>query len=256
MNSIIFFNSLVCISSLIIGWVSPLVIELTENFEQPILGCPPEEQIQSSSDWQVSISSSSSLDSQNSGFLGKIGGKHSGIAIHENYAYVGFGSIIKIFDVSIRTSPYLVGQVNSHGETIRNIFIGGSYAYVVDEFSKVKVFNLQDPLRPIDITPSPFISAIEIRIIGNLAYVGHDYDFYIYQINTPFSLTQLSVIHKPGIVRSFYTQGDFAYLAVGGVGLSIINIANPKAPKEVGFYPTTYSLDVAVSGDYAYIAAY
>jgi len=256
MDTGFFSKSIACLIVFITGFLYQPGFAHLKDIDQPNDQCRQENPIYASSSFHQSIYSSSNSYTENYGFLGQIGGKHSGIAVYGNYAYVGFGSIIKIFDISKIYSPHLVGIVDSNGETIRSIFIGGDYAYIVDEFSNARVFNLLDPINPIDITPSPFISAIEIQIIGNLAYVGDGYDFYIYQINSPFSLTQLSVVHKPGIVWSFDIQGDYAYLAISGVGLSILNVNNPQAPEEVGFYPTTYVSDVTVSGDYAFIAAY
>ncbi len=47
--------------------------------------------------------------------------------------------------------------------------------------------------------------------------------------------------------------GDLAYVAAGVSGLQIVNVSNPENPEEVGQCNTPGS-DVAVSGDYAYVA--
>jgi hypothetical protein len=48
---------------------------------------------------------------------------------------------------------------------------------------------------------------------------------------------------------------NYAYIADGDSGLRIINISNPAAPTEVGFYDTPGSAEaVTVSGDFAYVA--
>jgi len=50
---------------------------------------------------------------------------------------------------------------------------------------------------------------------------------------------------------------DYAYVANSYAGLRVVDITNPTAPLEVGYYDTPgNAYDVAVSGNYAYISAY
>ena len=47
--------------------------------------------------------------------------------------------------------------------------------------------------------------------------------------------------------------GNYAYV-VDSSGLRVINVANPAAPAEIGFYDTPGSAyDVAVAANYAYV---
>ena len=49
--------------------------------------------------------------------------------------------------------------------------------------------------------------------------------------------------------------GNYAYVAVGGNGLVIVDVTNPAAPTFKGSYNTTGgSTGVAVEGNYAYVA--
>ncbi|NIV33636.1 MAG: hypothetical protein GWN58_30575, partial [Anaerolineae bacterium] len=49
--------------------------------------------------------------------------------------------------------------------------------------------------------------------------------------------------------------GDYVYVAAFVDGLRIIDVSDPAAPFEVGFYYTGwYALGVAVAGPYAYVA--
>ena len=49
--------------------------------------------------------------------------------------------------------------------------------------------------------------------------------------------------------------GSYAYVADWFGGLRVINVANPAAPIEVGFYDTPGNASgVAVAGSYAYVA--
>jgi hypothetical protein len=49
-------------------------------------------------------------------------------------------------------------------------------------------------------------------------------------------------------------QDDYAYVAAGSLGLSIISISDPAQPTEIGSYVTpSPSMDVTVAGNYAYV---
>ena len=67
-----------------------------------------------------------------------------------------------------------------------------------------------------------------------------------------------ALYHKWETARAVAVQGDFAYVATGATGLSILNISNPDLPREVGFLDyggieLDGAMDVAVAGDYAYV---
>jgi hypothetical protein len=52
-------------------------------------------------------------------------------------------------------------------------------------------------------------------------------------------------------------SGSYAYVVDEGVGLRVVNVANPASPVEVGYYDTPgHVCGVAVSGSYAYVADY
>ncbi len=49
--------------------------------------------------------------------------------------------------------------------------------------------------------------------------------------------------------------GTYAYVADDTAGLRVVDVSNPAAPFEVGFYDTPGSAQgVAVAGAYAYVA--
>ncbi len=57
-----------------------------------------------------------------------------------------------------------------------------------------------------------------------------------------------------GLPYEVVVAGDYAYVAAGSV-LYIINVSDPAAPFEEGFYDTPLDVyGVFVAGDYAYVA--
>src|SRR3990172_2867887 len=96
-----------------------------------------------------------------------------------------------------------------------------------------------------------------VAVQGNYAYFGVGPRLVILDIGNPASpalVGQTGVL--PGAVRDVALAGNYAYLADYYGGLRIIDISNPAAPSETGFYGTPgEAWGVAVAGSYAYIAA-
>ena len=76
--------------------------------------------------------------------------------------------------------------------------VAGSYAYVADGKSGLRVINVANPAAPVE--------------VGS-------YD-------------------TPGYADGVAVAGSYAYVADWGDGLRVINVANPAAPVEVGVYDT------------------
>jgi hypothetical protein len=93
-----------------------------------------------------------------------------------------------------------------------------------------------------------------VALQGQYAYVGIGPRLVILDVTTPATMTQVgqtSVL--PDIVLGVAVSGTLAYVADGAGGLRIINVSNPAAPVEVGFYVTRRPAQgVAVSDGYAY----
>ncbi len=91
---------------------------------------------------------------------------------------------------------------------------------------------------------------------GNLAYLGVGHQLLVVDISDPITPTVVGRAWMPADVGDIALANGFAYIANGRGGLRIVNISNLAAPQEVGFYSSSWSaLGVAVSGQYAYIAA-
>jgi len=94
-----------------------------------------------------------------------------------------------------------------------------------------------------------------IAIQGNFAYVGVGPRLIVLDISTP------SQPHKVGetaadfdIVRDVVARGSHLYIAGGYTGLRVVSVADPANPIDVGRYDTSNAVDLAVNGNYAYVA--
>lgn len=96
--------------------------------------------------------------------------------------------------------------------------------------------------------------AVDVK--GSHAYIGVGARLIVLNITDPARPTvvgQTSVL--PGVIHSLAVVGSHAYIAAGLAGLRVIDIADPTAPTEIGFYDTPGDTwGVAVGEDRVYVA--
>jgi len=98
------------------------------------------------------------------------------------------------------------------------------------------------------------VNAVVVQ--GNTSYVGVGPRLVILDVS---DLANPALVGRspmfPDIVEGVAVAGSYAYVADGERGLRIVDVSNPAAPAEVGFYDTPgIAYDVAVVGAYAYVA--
>ncbi|MEB3189407.1 MAG: Calx-beta domain-containing protein, partial [Snowella sp.] len=96
-------------------------------------------------------------------------------------------------------------------------------------------------------------SAINVEVVGNLAYVADYSSLQIIDIGNPAAPTLKGSYDTPGFAEDVEIVGNLAYVA-DLYSLQIIDISNPAQPTFKGSYDTlAYALDVEIVGNLAYI---
>ena len=99
-------------------------------------------------------------------------------------------------------------------------------------------------------------NAYDIEVVGKYAYLGQGQDLVVLDITDINKPSEIGRVITPSLVTAIDVSGNYAYVADGSSGLTIVNITNPEAPKIMGTYTGTYdtpAYSVAVSGNYAYV---
>jgi len=145
---------------------------------------------------------------------GHFGGLTYATAVSGNYAYVGQGPDLVVLDISNPSQPLELGRIDT-SDTICDIIISGSYAYVADKDKCLVIIDISDPAAP----------------------------------------TRAGSYNTAGDVYGVAVSGRYAYVTDGRNGLVIVDISKPAAPTLAGSYDTVgNAYGVAVSGSYAYVA--
>ena len=159
-------------------------------------------------------------EAKNVKYISHIGGSIIAVAVKEEYAYVGEGPTLAVLDISNPAEPVLAGKISPLPYYIVDIAIAGDYAFVAADKDGLRIFDISDPVKPIEV------------------------GFYKYDS-----------VDDSGATVAVAVAGSYAYLANQIGGLLIIDITNPARPKKIGVYSGGEILDVVVKGKYAYTAA-
>jgi len=95
-----------------------------------------------------------------------------------------------------------------------------------------------------------------VAVQGRYAYLGVGPRLVVLDVSDPEQpvvVGQTAVLH--GLVRDIALSGTLAYVAADQGGLRVVDVSDPAAPREAGFYDTPGRAEgVAVSGGLAYVA--
>lgn len=158
--------------------------------------------------------------------VGQLGGYVSAVIARGPYLYLAAGPRLLILDVSNPTQPVFVGQSEVLAARIDAMAVNETHAYVVTQNGTLHLINITTPASP--------------RLEGSLTVEEVDY-------TTEY--------------RAIVVVEQRAYLVIGrreDSYLSIIDSANPAQPVLMATYqlPTIYAEDVAVMGNFVYVAAH
>jgi hypothetical protein len=179
----------------------------------------------------------------------------------DSIAFVtGYLGLLAI-DVGNLQNPEEIGQYQTPG-FVYGVDVSENFAYLAFYDAGFKILNVSEPANPIEVGESSTPGRVfGIIVREDYAFVADgDSGLQIYSIAEKTDPVAVGYCLFPGVAQSVALQGDFAYLAAGVPGgLRIINVSDPYFPQEAGsFVPPSWppwdAYDVAVSGNYAYLA--
>lgn len=180
-----------------------------------------------------------------------------GIAISGNYVYVAASdSGLGIINISNPASANLIGYFHPGGQYGENVAAAGNIVGVTD-YNKILFFDLTNPTVPVTkgLTGTFRTGNEGFAIAGNNAYVPDGDSLKVFDISNLLSPALISKIYTGGYGYTAAVAGNYCYVASEGTGVRAINISNPAAPLEAGYYDgVPQSRGVAANGKHVYVA--
>lgn len=175
-----------------------------------------------------------------------------------NYIFVAIGNGgLKVVDVSNPANPHIVGNSNY---LATGVWVANGYAYIVAYNFGMRILNISN-LSNITQTGYKSLTGYPYRItvVNNYAYIANattdmSGGINVVDISTPASPQLISTY--TGYAEYVTGNGQMVAFTGGGLPCSILDISNPINPVLANAYPLPSStIDVAVSGNYAYSAS-
>jgi len=187
---------------------------------------------------------------------GQIGGLSSGLAVNGQYAYVGVGMRVLVFDVSRPSSPQLVGHSPILASGVQAIYVRSGLVYVAAGPAGLQVIDVSTPRSPRLIGSLAVAGSIfDVTVDGNLAFVVQ-YQSEVQGLSGSSStwslvLVDVEVPAHPQVLGSLpLAAGAKKVVASGGMvfvadnfwfgqreafnGLTVVDASDPSAPRLAG----------------------
>jgi hypothetical protein len=191
------------------------------------------------------------------GFV-NIPGFANNVDVSGGYAYVAAGSAgLQVVDVSDRAHPVIAASRSLPGNA-NDVTVVGNYAYVAAGSAGLQIVDISNPLTPtVAGTFNTGGTALDVVVKGSRAYVARGTGgLAIIDVSAPAAPAQLGSLSLPGTSKGVDvdTTRQIAAVALGTSGLAVVNVANPAAPALLATLPGGDVRDLALSGDFAFLA--
>ncbi len=195
------------------------------------------------------------------------GGLAAGLVTDGKTVYVADRTAgLRVLDVHDPTRPAQVSLYSPMGFA-DDVVVTGNYAYVAAGPYGLRVVDITDPSRPREVGAYDTQGyAWCIAVAGNFAYVSslpadeHPERLHIIDMSDPTRPVQVGYMEpQHDRPRNMVIEEGIIY-SVDEWGLQLIDISNPLTPNQLSFIqltgtiPDPATVDVAVSGDLAYVA--
>ncbi len=189
-----------------------------------------------------------------------------GIAVSGSVAYFGYGRRLNAIDVSTPAAPRAIGALELDDLT-EHLVVVGTTAYVAAAQAGPLVVDVSRPdqLRLVGVVRTPAV-VDDVVARGGYAYLASgEGGLHVVDVTDRTEPNAVGWLDTPGIASAVTIAGDHVYLGdrinylADGTrlpsSLRVVDISSPTAPREVGVAELPGNArDVAVSGDYAYVA--
>lgn len=190
------------------------------------------------------------------GFV-SIPGFANGVDVNGNFAFVAAGaSGLQVVDVSNRNLPVIVASLALPGNA-NDIKLLSNIAYVAAGSAGVHIIDVSNPLVPVRLgTLSTGANALDIAVRGTKIYVANGTNLLIADVTNPASPSRISTLPLSGFIQGLDvdTQRNLAVITAGTSGIYTVDISNPVAPVLLGSAFTGDARDVAIQGNFAFVA--
>lgn len=183
------------------------------------------------------------------GYWGGATAWNSGVALHENYAYLADSVAgMKVIDITDPYSPVPSGSLTPEGSIyFTDVAVDYPYAYFTDWYAHLlRIVQVSDPAHPVQTGTYPLVSDPSTVVANRNRFLGADkrfaftaeknYGLYLLDVSNVYSPTLMAHTTTRNQAWNMAVQGNYVYVADLNAGLSIYRISRDVV---TGTIPTT-----------------
>jgi hypothetical protein len=198
----------------------------------------------------------------NLALIGHVGGAISAISLQGDFAYIGQGRELGVWEVTDAIGPTRVGYllVPDPSWSIRDVAVSQGYAYVAVGDAGLWIVDVSDPAAPVGAGFCQTGGEVRAAIAsGDWVYVlDSPNDVRVLDISEPSRCEEIFAYISQGQIVDLAVKEDLLFLTVREVGLEVVDLSDPTSLRVNRYYAGRYDgtrqlVDVIVEGDYAYL---
>jgi hypothetical protein len=162
-------------------------------------------------------------------------GNANDVRIVGTTAYIADGlSGLQIIDVSNPSTPVTLGSIDTAGSA-NDVVVRGSLAYVAAGFSGLRIIDISNPSAPSDAgSVDTQDTAWGVDVSGDFVVVADGTSVSIIDATTVSAPTVVGRATLPfGTAVDVEVRGRYAYVAVFGQGLAVVDFSTPNRPRTI-----------------------
>ena len=182
-----------------------------------------------------------------------------GVFVQGDYAYVAGRSYLSVIDISVPSTPAVVGSLRTFDIQPVAVFVQDTVAHTVQIGPEFATASVGDPTSPYQLgwCPIPMFSVEPkgLMVVGSLAYVPDaNRGLQVVDVSDPTAPAVIGSLDTDGIARDLHVRDTLVFVADGD-SLQVVNVSDPTLPSGIGAVemPNT-CYDVFVVDTFAYVA--
>lgn len=180
------------------------------------------------------------------------------VARDGNLAVIAEPKKLQVLNLSNPHFPVAAG-VFDRSEAIEDVVIENSLAFVADRDFGLRIIDIEDPDRPVQIGVYPLNTATAVAVSGPICALTDSQDLVVLDISKPSRPQFLGTVDLGMIGSDIEIVGDTAFLACREDGVVAVDLGDPNSPEPIGWFSVDqigvgYAAGIDVVGDVAYVA--
>ncbi len=153
--------------------------------------------------------------------------------------------LLKLFDVSNPSNPQMVSSIPiANSGSASGVVISGNRLYSAEESAGLRIFDISNPASPLflgGISGNFSFRFVNLRVVGNLAYVAGANQFMVVNVANPASPAIIGSALMPPNTGAYdvAVSGNRAFIAALSSGTYVADISSPTNPVIGGRIPVS-----------------